>query len=96
MKMVTKEEVEDALKQVEDPELGIDIWTLGLIYGINIEDNKIKIKMTFTTPMCPYGPILVDEVKTKLEAKGAKEVDVEIVFEPPWEPSEELRAILGV
>ena len=75
----------------------IVIWTLELVYEVKVENDKVYIKMTFTTPMCPYGPMLLDEVRAKVsEIKGIKEVDVEVTFDPPWQPSEELRATLGV
>ena len=95
--MATKEEVIEVLKKIDDPEIKIDVWTLELIYNVDVKDSKVNIKMTFTTPMCPYGPMLVEEIKSKInELEGIKEVDVEITFEPPWKPSEELRATLGV
>ena len=95
--MVSKEDVIKVLEQVQDPELGMDIYSLELIYEIKVEDGKVYVKMTFTTPMCPYGPMLLYEVKYRLsEIKGVKEVDVEVSFDPPWEPSPELRATLGV
>ncbi len=95
--MVTKEEVIESIKTVIDPELFIDIWTLGLIYDIAIEEAAIKIDMTFTSIACPAGPQLVDEVKTKLSAlEGVESVAVKVVFQPPWEPSEELKAMLGI
>ena len=51
-----------------DPEINIDVWTLGLIYGLEIEpDGLIKIKMTLTTPMCPYGPALIENVKSEVK-----------------------------
>ena len=96
--MPTKEDVMNVLKDVVDPEIGIDIVTLELIYNIKVsEDGKVDIKMTFTTPMCPYGPMLVEEIKAKVgEINGVKEVNVDVVFDPPWQPSEQLRATLGV
>ncbi|MEK6949356.1 MAG: metal-sulfur cluster assembly factor [Nanoarchaeota archaeon] len=96
--MPTKQDVENVLKGVVDPEIGIDIVTLELIYNINAsEDGKVDIKMTFTTPMCPYGPMLLEEIKAKVsQINGVKEVNVEVVFDPPWQPSEQLRATLGV
>jgi len=96
--MVEREQVIDALKEVEDPELFLDIWFIGLIYRVEIkEDGLVEIDMTFTTPMCPAGPSLIEEVKTKVsEIDGVKEVDVQIVFEPPWEPSEDVKAMLGM
>jgi metal-sulfur cluster biosynthetic enzyme len=95
--MVTKEDTINVLKGVNDPEIGIDIVTLELIYNVEVVEDKVNIKMTFTTPMCPYGPMLVEEIKAKVsEIKGVKEVNVDVVFDPPWQPSEQLRATLGV
>ena len=95
--MATREDVIEVLKKINDPEIMIDVWTLELIYDVKVKDSKVQIKMTFTTPMCPYGPQLLEEVKTKIsEIKDVKEVDVEVTFDPPWEPSQELRATLGV
>lgn len=95
--MVTKDDVVEVLKKINDPEIHIDIWTLELIYDVKVEDDKVDIKMTFTTPMCPYGPQLLEEVKTKVsEINGVKEANVDVTFDPPWEPSQELRATLGV
>ena len=92
----TREDVIEVLKSVIDPELFIDIWTLGLIYDIAIEDNQVKIRMTFTSPACPAGPQLVEEIKEKTSnLEGITASSVEVVFRPPWEPSEELKAMLG-
>jgi metal-sulfur cluster biosynthetic enzyme len=87
----------EALKTIEDPELGIDIWTLGLIYNIDIKEKEADIRMTFTSIMCPVGPMIVKNVKDKLEALDSIEkTNIEVVFSPPWEPTEELREMLGV
>ncbi len=95
--MKLKEKIIEVLKNINDPELHIDIWTLGLIYEVKEENNRAFIKMTFTTPMCPYGPMLVETIKSKLnQIEGITKTEVEIVFEPPWKPSEELRETLGV
>ena len=95
--MATNEDIMNVLKSVNDPELSIDIVTLELIYNVNVENDNVKIKMTFTSPMCPYGPMLVEEIKAKVnQLNGVKEVNIEVVFDPPWQPSEELRATLGV
>ena len=96
-KMPTKQQVVEVLKTCLDPEIGIDIWTLELIYDIKLDGKKVHVKMTFTSPMCPYGPVLVEEVKRKVgELDGVENVDVEVVFDPPWEPSDELKATLGI
>ena len=94
--MITKENIITALKNVEDPELHIDVWTLGLIYDIDIKEKEVNIKMTFTTPFCPFGPALVEEVEEEIKKTGATKVQVDVVFDPPWKPSEELREMLGV
>ena len=83
------------LTKVEDPELGIDIWNLGLIYNLEIIEDKIKVKMTFTTPLCPFGPELVEQVESALSEVGFKP-EVDVTFEPPWEPSEDVKIILGI
>ncbi len=95
--MVTKEAVVEALKQSFDPELNIDVHTLGLIYTTTIKKDDVKILMTLTSPMCPYGPMLIDDVKQKVTSIAkAKKVDVEITFDPPWKPSDELKMMLGL
>lgn len=95
--MVDKDTVIEALKLVEDPELFLDIWFLGLIYEIAIDEDKVAIDMTFTTPMCPAGPALIEDVRAKVGAvEGVSDVEVKIVFEPPWEPSDEVKAMLGM
>ena len=95
--MITREKIVEALQTVEDPELFLDIWFLGLIYKIEIEEPKVKLEMTFTSPMCPAGPYLVDEVKKKVGAiEGVSEVDVQITFVPQWQPSDEVKALLGM
>ena len=94
--MVSKEDVVNTLKTCNDPELGLDVWTLGLIYEVSIKNKEVFIKMTFTTPYCPYGPAIVVEIKTKLRENYGDNASVEVVFEPPWKASEELRELLGV
>jgi metal-sulfur cluster biosynthetic enzyme len=95
--MVIKEEIEEVLKNTLDPELGVDLWTLGLIYEVAFSEKqqKLAIKMTFTTPLCPYGPQMLGELKSKFRALGLDDVKIEVVFDPPWEPSAEVRAMLG-
>ncbi len=95
--MVTREAVIEALKQVEDPELFLDIWFLGLIYNIQIDGGSVSIDMTFTSPMCPAGPQLKSEVEQKVGAvEGVEKVDVIITFSPPWEASDEVKGLLGM
>lgn len=96
--MIIKEQAIETLKKVFDPEINIDVWTLGLIYDLKIEPNGIvKIKMTLTTPFCPYGDALIGEIKEKLmELENVRGVEIELTFEPPWQPSEELKMQLGL
>ncbi|MBI5797846.1 metal-sulfur cluster assembly factor [Candidatus Woesearchaeota archaeon] len=94
--MITEEQIIDVLQHYEDPELGVDVWTLGLIYRIELDDEYVKIVLTFTSPMCPYGPQMVDELTQKIKEKGVEKVEIEVTFEPAWKPSEELRDMLGV
>lgn len=93
----TDKKIIDVIKNVQDPELGVDIWSLGLIYDIH-ENNNLNIVMTFTSPMCPYGPQIVSELKSGLKSKGYKEekININVVFNPLWEPSEELKEALGL
>ena len=76
--------------------IAIDVYTLGLIYNLDVEGKKARIRMTFTSPMCPYGPQLVMSIKQEFISKGFSEPEVEITFNPPWEPSQDLREALGV
>ena len=95
--MVTEEQVRETLKQCYDPELNMDMITLELIYGVTVTNDNVNIRMTFTTPACPYGPLLLDDITKKLKAiPGVKDVKIDVVFDPPWQPSEELRALFGV
>lgn len=96
MKMITQEELIEIFRSVEDPEIHIDIWTLGLIYDTSISKEGVKIVMTFTSPFCPYGPQLLEELQEKIEERGVKKVNIEVTFDPPWQPSEELREMLGM
>lgn len=95
--MATEEQVAEAIKTIIDPELYIDIWTLGLIYDIDISGVTADIRMTFTSAGCPAGPQLVDQVREKVtQVEGIEHCNVEVVFQPPWEPSEELKAMMGL
>lgn len=93
----TKQAVVQALSEVFDPELGVDIHTLGFIRRIDLsgQKNEIRLEMTLTSPLCPHGPQMVKEVKDRLKALGLTKVAVELVFDPPWEPTPEVRRILG-
>ncbi|OGZ06912.1 MAG: hypothetical protein A3D65_04395 [Candidatus Lloydbacteria bacterium RIFCSPHIGHO2_02_FULL_50_13] len=93
--MPTKEQIIETLKTVVDPEIHADIYTLGLIYEIKVGDEGIDILMTLTTPFCPYGEQIVQNVEKALKKFGV-EVRVDLTFEPEWKPSEETRIALGL
>jgi metal-sulfur cluster biosynthetic enzyme len=83
-----KEEVIEALQTVNDPELGIDIWNLGLVYDVAIDDsNNVKVEFTLTTMGCPIGPMIDEQIKAAtayIDEIG--EVTTELVMYPPWTP----------
>lgn len=97
--MVTEERAREALKQVEDPELGLNIVDLGLVYDVDVEGGTINVRMTLTSPGCPVGPQILNGAKTVLQdLEGVEEVNVELVWEPFWSPDRidpDYRAILG-
>ena len=104
MAMVTENEVVDVLKQCFDPEIPVDLWSLGLIYTIKISENSsgnsdVNIIMTLTTPGCSMGNVMAMDIKSKLEMNDSVDMaDVEVTFEPPWTPemmSNEARVKLG-
>ena len=100
----TKDDVRERLKAVYDPEIGINVVDLGLIYGIDLEERDGKtdvlITMTLTSMGCPLGPILVEEINQALgDLPNLGEVDVNLVWSPPWTPdmmSEEAKEELGI
>ena len=95
---IEKSTIINVLKQCFDPEIPIDLWNLGLIYDIGLNNDKVNITMSLTTPGCTMGEYMAQDIQSKLKAKGIKDVNVEVVFDPPWEPSmmtEEAREKLG-
>ena len=100
--MATKEQVTEALKQVYDPELMINVVDLGLVYHVDLDETakKISVDMTLTSPACPVGPQIVQQAKMALERlEGVESADVNIVMSPPWSPdkmSEKARDQLGI
>lgn len=81
------QKVIDMIKTCYDPEIPVDIWELGLIYEINLdEENNLNVKMTLTSPSCPVAETLPPEVEQKLgEIEGIKSAKIDLTFEPPWE-----------
>ena len=98
--MTTTEEITEALKQVYDPELSVNVVDLGLVYGTEIDDDgNVRITMTLTSPGCPIGPMVGEMVQDALAPlDGVKQVDVDVVWTPPWRPemmSEDAKLELG-
>ena len=97
--MPSKEEVVEALRQVEDPELGMDIVELGLYYDTEIDGNDVKVTYSLTSMGCPAGQMIQDDIDRVLsEIPGIGNVKSELTFEPPWTPekmSEDAKFILG-
>ena len=98
---ISEDAVRQQLMRVEDPELHMDIVSLGLVYNIQIADSKVHVKMTLTSPGCPYGPMLIQLTRSAMYAvPGVKEAVVEIVWTPPWDPktmaSDDVKATLGI
>lgn len=86
---MTRDEILARLKPVVDPELGISVVDLGLIYGVEFQEDgrRVTVYMTLTTPMCPYGPALVSQVQELVASvPGVEEAKVELVWDPPWDP----------
>ena len=82
------EKIVMVLKTIFDPEIPVDIYELGLIYDVKVKDDKAKIIMTLTTPNCPVAESLPKEVKdSAMQVEGIEEVDLDLVFEPPWDKS---------
>ena len=98
---LTESQLRDLLRQVKDPDLGVNVVDLGLIYELRRQaDGRVEVEMTLTTPSCPFGPHLVRQVHAALEqADGVREVAVAVVWEPPWSAdyvSEEIKLELGL
>ncbi len=86
--MLSKEDVINVLKNIYDPEIPVNIWDLGLIYDISINDKEIFISMTFTSPTCPMMEDLLQQVNDSLSViSGGRDVKVELVWDPPWDLS---------
>ncbi len=98
--MPTREEAIDALRGVEDPELGMDIVDLGLLYDAEIEGSKVKIIHSLTSMGCPAGPMIQEDIHSVVAAlPDVDDVEIELTWDPPWTPdrmSEDAKFILGI
>ncbi len=97
--MVTREDVVEALRGVEDPELGMDIVELGLFYDAEIENGRVRVRHSLTSMGCPAGPMIQEGIYEAVSSlPGVDEVEVELTFDPPWTPdlmSDDAKFILG-
>ncbi len=97
--MQKAEEAWEALKQIIDPEIGVNIVALGLVYDVEIEGAQVNVNMTLTSPGCPVGPQILNGAKMVLEdLEGIDEANIQLVWEPFWSPDKidpEARAALG-
>ena len=85
MFMEVKDKIITEIRKIYDPELPVNIYELGLIYDIKVENNTAKVKMTLTTPNCPVAESLPKEVKDSImQVEGIEKVDLELVWDPPW------------
>ena len=96
---LTAEGVRTALRSVKDPELNLNIMDLGLVYDVDLDDGNVHIRMTLTSPGCPAGPQIMNDIhQTVRPLPGVKDVDIEIVWEPYWTPEKiepKIRAMMG-
>ena len=97
---LTKEHVLEALKDVFDPEIPVNVVDLGLVYGLDVEDGDVKVKMTLTFAGCGMGPYISQQAEWRIaEIEEVEDVEVEMVYDPPWSPdliSEDGKAQLGL
>lgn len=97
---LTEKDIQKALKGVKDPELGLDLVVLGLIYDIEIDGADVKATMSLTSPMCPVAGEIVEQARQAIAAvEGVERAEVELTFDPPWTPermSPLIRASLGL
>ena len=96
----TRDEVIEALRQVEDPELGMDIVDLGLLYDVEVEGPRVKVTHSLTSMGCPAGPMIQEDInRIAREIPGVEDVDIELTWDPPWTPermSDDAKFILGI
>ena len=98
--MVTKEQVYEALHECYDPEIPVNIVDLGLVYDVEVNDEQVAVKMTLTAPGCGMGPMIANNARQRILAlDGVAEATVDLVWDPPWNPSmisEAARQKLGI
>jgi metal-sulfur cluster biosynthetic enzyme len=97
--MPTREEIFEALRIVEDPELGMDIVELGLLYDAEVEGPKVRVTYSLTSMGCPVGPMIEEQIREVVASlEGVEDVEMELTWEPPWSPermSDDAKFVLG-
>ena len=97
---VTRDDVLEALKEVYDPEIPVNVVDLGLVYDVNVVDNDVSVKMTLTFAGCGMGPYIAQQAEWRIaEMEEVEDVNVEMVYEPPWTPeliTEDGKKLLGL
>ena len=97
--MASRDEVLEVLRTVEDPELGMDIVDLGLLYEVEVEDSTAKVTYSLTSMGCPAGPLIAQDIDGAVrQVEGIENVELELTFDPPWTPermSDDAKFILG-
>ena len=100
LKTVTKEDVLEALRDVYDPEIPVNIVDLGLVYEVEVADADVEVQMTLTFAGCGMGPYIAQQAEWRLaELEGIEDINVDLVFDPPWTPdmiTEEGKRLLGL
>lgn len=95
--LISREQIIEILQMIIDPEVAIDIWTLGLVYNIEIINEKIiHFVITYTSPMCPAGHEIQEAIKNEMLNIGFEYVTVEVTFDPPWTMPEALKIMMGL
>ncbi|MEX0761851.1 MAG: metal-sulfur cluster assembly factor [Dehalococcoidia bacterium] len=97
---VTEDDVIEALKEVYDPEIPVNVVDLGLIYSVEVEDGDVHVEMTLTAQGCGMGPYIAQQAEWRIaEVEGVEDVQVDVVFDPPWSPdkiTEDGKRLLGL
>ena len=97
---VTAEHVTDALRNVYDPEIPLNVMDLGLVYDVKVDEGNVFVSMTLTAPGCGMGPMIAQQAEWAIsELDGVEDVEVEMTFDPPWTPdliTEEGKKFLGI
>ena len=100
MSELTKDDVMEALKEVYDPEIPVNVVDLGLVYNVDVEDNEVHVEMPLTAQGCGMGPYIAQQAEWRIaEIEDVEDVVVDLVFEPPWNPdliTEDGKRLLGI